>query len=118
MMDALKRGQQAEQTACTFLISKGLRLIERNYRTKTGEIDLIMRDGNDVVFIEVRARHYSDFGSAIESVNWLKQQKLIKAATHYLIERQWFDKVNCRFDIIGVTHDNCEWIPNAFTIEE
>lgn len=117
-MDTLEIGQQAEQRACAFLENKGLKLLARNYRCTFGEIDLIMRDDEVVVFVEVRKRSDSYFASAIESVDLTKQRKLIKTATHYLQKQHWFDKVPCRFDIIGITQDQIEWIQDAFSTDD
>ncbi len=123
MLDIHKKnsGNQAEQKACDFLQTKGLQLVTRNYRSPYGEIDLIMRDSNDVVFIEVRSRKQSRYGSSIESVDTQKQNKLIKTAIHYLQAQRLLDKVDCRFDIIGIEHTETkptiEWIKDAFSTE-
>ena len=111
-------GHLAEKKACDFLLAKGLHLIDRNYHCHCGEIDLIMHDKDDIVFIEVRSRMSSNYGSAIESINKNKQQKLIKSAKLYLQKRNWFEKVNCRFDVIGISQTHCEWIKNAFSMED
>jgi len=116
-LNAQTIGQKAEQQACRFLESKGLQLLTKNYRCFSGEIDLIMQHDDDIVFIEVRTRGQQHFGDAIESVNSHKQKKLIKASIHYLQKKNWFDKVNCRFDVIGISQGHMEWIVNAFSIE-
>jgi len=109
-------GQWAENQAKDYLRKKGLQLREQNYRCKAGEIDLIMTQGNALVFVEVRSRSREEFGTAFESVTKTKQQRLIKAAKHYLQKKQLFDKFPCRFDVISVHRNNdIEWIPNAFT---
>jgi len=112
-----KLGNLAEQRACQFLQAQGLELITQNYRTKCGEIDLIMRDSEEIVFVEVRSRAKNDYGTPIESINKNKQQKMIKTSLIFLQQRNWLDKVNCRFDVIGVSHDNLEWIQDAFTVD-
>lgn len=120
MQDILNKkqlGDIAEAKACTFLQNKGLCLIDKNYRTYCGEIDLIMQDKDEIVFIEVRSRAYDTFGTAIESINKVKQQKIIKSAVHYLQKRKWLDKVNYRFDVVGCSPSNIEWIKNAFSHE-
>lgn len=116
-MDTREIGLQAEQVACHFLEKNGLKLLARNYRCTFGEIDLIMRDNNDIVFVEVRKRTNIDFGSAVESVTLTKQRKVIKAAMHYLQKLRWFDKVHCRFDIIGISQGQMEWLKDAFQAE-
>jgi putative endonuclease len=110
-------GAQAEQKARRYLESRGLRFVVQNYRNPCGEIDLIMRDGEDIVFVEVRSRTGCEYGSAIESINNTKRKKIIKTATLYLQKNNYFDKVNCRFDVIGIVTENCEWIKNAFSTD-
>lgn len=104
-------------SAENFLRSKGLTLCEKNYRCRSGEIDLIMRDSDTLVFVEVRLRSNHKFEQASESVDYRKQQKIIKAAQHYLMEHQLTDKLPCRFDVVALSSANStaiEWIPNAF----
>ena len=82
--DSNKTGQQAEESAYHYLKTQGLVLVERNYNSPRGEIDLIMQDNNTTVFIEVRYRSNNWFGSGAESVDQHKQQKLLATAVHYL----------------------------------
>lgn len=116
-MDTREIGQEAETLACHWLEKKGLKLLTRNYRCIFGEIDLVMRDNTEVVFIEVRKRSNVNYGSAVESVTFAKQRKLIKTAMHYLQKLHWFDKVQCRFDIVGISNGQIEWIKDAFSAE-
>lgn len=111
-------GQIAEQTALAFLKSKGLELLVQNYRFKTGEIDIIMRDQDTLVFVEVRYRKSNRHGSGAESVTFSKRKRIINTAKHYLLTKKYTDKL-CRFDVIsasGQTHDGMklDWIKNAF----
>ena len=115
-------GNQAENWAETFLKKQGLNKVAKNYRTPRGEIDLIMRDGNTLVFIEVRLRSSSDYGSAKESINWKKQQRLTYAAEHYLQKNKLWNQAQCRFDAICLDKDTdnnnqyqVEWLRNAFS---
>lgn len=114
-------GQQAEDTACRYLKAQGLTVLARNYRAKTGEIDLVMQDQEEIVFVEVRLRNNPNFSSGIESVDRYKQRKLIKTATFYLCQKNWFDKVNCRFDVIGISYAQTkvaiDWIKDAFPVD-
>ncbi len=110
-------GNHAEQQACDFLQARGMKLIERNYRANYGEIDLIMQDGNDIVFVEVRSRTHDHFGSAIESINSKKQQKILQTAELFLQKKNWLDNKNCRFDVVGVNAGHIEWIEDAFTAD-
>lgn len=108
-------GAEAETLACAWLQSRGLRLQARNYRCRHGEIDLIMRDGDQLVFIEVRYRRSDRFGSAAETVNRSKQTRLIGAASHYLQARG--GSPSCRFDVLalsGPRGERVDWIRDAF----
>src|SRR5580692_493333 len=96
-----KSGDLAEQKACEFLQARGLKLIMKNYRCIFGEIDLIMRDDHDIVFIEVRSRTNTDYGSPIESITKSKQKKIMGTSIHFLQQRNWLNKVNSRFDVVG-----------------
>ncbi|EKD70722.1 MAG: hypothetical protein ACD_46C00428G0005 [uncultured bacterium] len=114
-------GQQAERDACQFLQARGLRLIQANYRCYFGEIDLIMKDKDYVVFVEVRKRHNPNYGNALESINKTKAKKIIKTAAHFMQERNWLYKVASRFDIIAIHpiagQMQLEWFRNAFTTD-
>lgn len=118
ILNKKQRGDAAEEKALGFLQIQGLRLLMRNFRSPFGEIDLIMQDQEEIVFVEVRSRERSYFGTAIESIDKTKQQKIIKSATCYLQKRGWSDKANCRFDVIGLSSTNIEWIKDAFTDEQ
>lgn len=92
-----------------------MRLLERNFRSRGGEIDLIMRQGETLVFIEVRYRRSRDYGSPLETVTQTKQRRLIAAASHYL-QRRNLD-LPCRFDVVGISgsgQERIEWIRDAF----
>lgn len=109
------KGRAAEQRAADFLQRQKLTLLERNYRCRFGEIDLIMREDDTVVFVEVRMRSSDQFGGAAASITTAKQLRLIRTARHYLAERH--DNFPCRFDAIlvsGERNDEIEWIRNAF----
>lgn len=112
------RGQDAENCACTYLEQQGLRLLTRNYRSRLGEIDLIMQDRDSLVFVEVRYRHRQDFGSGAESVDHRKQLKLIACAQHYAQMHPRIADQPCRFDVISISNsgasEQIQWIKNAF----
>ncbi len=113
-------GRAAEQEAERYLIEQGLIPRDRNYRCKAGEIDLIMADGNSLVFVEVRLRRHSGFASAAETVDFRKQQKLIRAAQHYLQRTGLTDRVACRFDVVAFdprrsTGAPITWLKDAFS---
>lgn len=111
-------GQHFELKAQKFLENKGLVLLENNYSCRWGEIDLIMRDKNYLVFVEVRARKSATYGDAASSITRSKQQKIIKTAQYYLMTNQLHDKYPVRFDVISVqsSQSAIEWIPNAFVL--
>jgi putative endonuclease len=110
------KGYAGEEFAARYLLRHGLTLLERNYRCRFGEIDLIMRDARTLVFVEVRLRRNADFGGAAASITTGKQAKLIKAAQHYLAH-SGKDQL-CRFDAVllsGVDANAAiEWIKDAF----
>lgn len=108
-------GVAAENLAATFLQQQGLTLVEKNYRCRFGEIDLIMRDGATVVFAEVRLRQNQQFGGAAASITPTKQARLIATAQHYLSSLNRTPA--CRFDAVllqGLVAPKIEWIKNAF----
>ncbi len=109
-------GTAMELKALNFLRKQGLELLQRNFNTRMGEIDLIMTDQDTLVFIEVRYRQNQNYGSALESVNFTKQQKLIKTAQYFLQTQKHYQKLHCRFDVIAFSKDNNrpEWIRSAF----
>ena len=108
-------GDDAEIAAERYLQQRGLSLIERNFRTKMGEIDLIMYDNDTLVFVEVRYRKNAAFGGAAASVDRRKQRKLINTAHYYLMCHAKYATVACRFDVISLDANNhVEWIKNAF----
>ena len=110
----LKLGCDAEKIAEIFLQQKGLILVKRNFRCQYGEIDLIMREGSTLVFIEVRLRSHVGYGGAAMSINQSKQHKLSRTAEFYL---QKNGNAECRFDAIlmqSADINAVEWIKNAF----
>lgn len=112
-----RSGKQHEDMACAHLRRHGLRLLTRNYHCRRGEIDLVMLDKQSLVFVEVRYRRQARYGSASESVNWHKQQRLIAAAQHYLLNETRTPPA-ARFDVVAISGNGndlkLEWIPNAF----
>ncbi|MCE5323380.1 YraN family protein [bacterium] len=112
-------GRSAEIAAAAELGNRGYRIVTSNYRCRYGEIDLIARDGDCLVFVEVRCRRTDEYGTPAESVTPAKQRKLIITAQHYLEELGLGD-CECRFDVVEVSsHDGklivSDIIPNAFS---
>lgn len=107
-------GQAAERLAAAWLERHGLRILARNYRCRTGEIDLIAQDGDTLVFVEVRLRRSAAFGGAAASVHSAKQRRLLSAARHYLMDKA---EPPCRFDVIvldALDEARIEWLRDAF----
>lgn len=111
-----ERGRDAEALAAAYLEQRGLRILERNWRCRFGEIDLIGHDGETLVFVEVRQRSLRGFGGAAESIDAGKRSRLIAAANQYLT-RVGFD-LPCRFDalLIGAS-GTPQWVRNAFSAD-
>lgn len=109
-------GDAAEDRALAHLQDAGLRLVARNYRTPGrggGEIDLVMRDGITLVFVEVRRRSRTDFGGAAASVGLVKQRRIVFAARHFLL-RLRSAPPPCRFDVVAVEDQRITWLRAAF----
>ena len=108
------RGEDAEELAGTFLHRAGLKLVARNYRCRFGEIDLIVRDGKTLVFVEVRMRSSDRYGGAAASITAAKRARLMRAARHYLANVA--QAPACRFDVLLVNgrDQSVEWLKNAF----
>jgi putative endonuclease len=107
-------GVDAEAAAAAFLEARGLEILTRNYRCRLGEIDLVARDGETTVFIEVRRRASFSFGGAAASITSAKRSKLLKAARHYLSRQRSMPQ--CRFDALLIQGEppRIEWIRDAF----
>ncbi len=111
-------GFNFESVALRYLNTHGLELVARNYRCTLGEIDLIMRDVNTIVFVEVRFRENESRGTAAETVEYRKQHKIRKTAQHFLLAHKQQEQYSCRFDVLGITIVDQQlkfnWISNAF----
>lgn len=111
-------GDAAEAAAAAHLEARGLRVVARQVRFREGELDLVCRAGATLVFVEVRLRSHPGYGSGAASVTAAKQQRLIRAAQHYLISHFGSRLPACRFDVVSVDADGTiEWIPNAFALD-
>jgi len=111
---AKAHGKLAEEMAADYLQLRGLRLLERNYSCRLGEIDLILADGPALVFAEVRLRRNLDYGGAAASITAAKRQRILRAARHYLSGRP---ERPCRFDVLlldALDPGRIEWIKDAF----
>ncbi len=114
----LKEGRKYEDMACEYLKKNGFSIIERNYRSVTGEIDIIAREGKSLVFVEVKGRKNEKFGSPLEAVNKPKQLKIIKTAICFVKQNKMCSE-KIRFDVVGISSgDKIEHIKDAFQSEE
>lgn len=113
-------GRRAEDVACQHLEAHGLRLLERNYRCRAGEIDLVMLDGATLVLVEVRSRSTSAHGDAASTVGARKQRRFIRAARHLLLTRPDYRRLAARFDVVAIDSGGSgeppriTWIRDAF----
>lgn len=108
----IELGQRGEDLACETLVSRGYVIVHRRYRTKSGELDIVARDGDYLVFVEVKARQDGSFGDPEEAVTLRKQTKMVWMATDYLARNGLAD-VPCRFDVVGI---NTSTVPPTVTV--
>jgi putative endonuclease len=110
-------GAEGERAAEKFLRRRHYAIVQRNYRCRAGEVDLIALDGNVVVFVEVKTRTQPGYGNPLEAVDRRKQRQILRAAQQYLSEKRLHDRP-ARFDVVGVWWENgraqCELVQNAF----
>lgn len=111
-MNRAETGRAAEEAAAALLRAKGMTILESNFRAKVGELDLVARDRDEVVFVEVRARASAAYGGAAASVGHAKRRRLILAARVWLQARGWDGP--CRFDVVAIDGGKAEHIPAAF----
>jgi putative endonuclease len=107
------RGDRSEDRAVAELERLGYEIIERNYRCKLGEIDIVARDGDTLVFVEVRSRADGDHGDALETVNGRKQRRIARVAQMYIAARRPVFEA-CRFDVVGITGGDLTLVKDAF----
>lgn len=116
---AAAKGAVAESMARKFLEKQGLSFVEKNFRLKQGELDIIMMDSGTLVFVEVRYRGSSKYGTPAETVTRHKQKKLLYAAASYLQMKGLTDRYPCRFDVVSVTETAQKpdfiWYKDAFS---
>lgn len=114
MTNKRETGARYEQLAAEYLESMGHCILERNFRCRQGEIDLISQDGNYLVFTEVKYRASSRYGEPLEAVTPKKQHIISKVASYYCMKMHKNDSTPCRFDVIAVEGEKITHIPNAF----
>lgn len=107
-------GADKEQLAARYLVDNGYTVLERNFRNRTGEIDIIAKKDNYIVFVEVKYRNNNKYGYAVEAVNYRKQQIIRHVAQFYMTTRYKSCDIPCRFDVIGIDGETVTHIKNAF----
>jgi putative endonuclease len=111
-------GKTGEDLACGELERRGYAIIARRHRCRSGELDIIARDGPTLVFVEVKARGGRAFGDAAEAVTWQKQQRIVRLASEYMM-RHHLHESRCRFDVVSIQFDGgrpvIEVFQNAFS---
>lgn len=113
MRPTYETGLKGEEIAEEYLKKKGMIRLETRYRDKTGEIDLIMKDGETLVFVEVKARFSASDGQGLQAVNYAKQRRIAKTAMLYLIRHGW-QSLSVRFDVVEINQHGIIHVPNAF----
>lgn len=103
-----------EERACEYLKEKGLEILERNFRIRQGEIDIVARDKGTLVFVEVKYRKSSLAGLPEEAVTYKKQRQISRVALFYFSFHKLPLSTPCRFDVVAIYKDEISWIPNAF----
>ena len=119
--DRQQTGAAAEAAARATLEAQGLRTLASNVNFRFGELDLVMREGDTVVFVEVRYRRNDHFGGGAGSVDYRKRRRIVLAARAWLAGQRGLANAPCRFDVVTAQGDGaleCEWLRNAFTLED
>lgn len=113
-MNTRKKGAAYEQAAIAYLQSQGMAILEHNYRNRRGEIDIIGRDGEYIVFIEVKYRRDDSKGDPVEAVNYSKQRTICRVADYYRMMHHIGDFTPVRYDVVAICGENIMWYQNAF----
>jgi putative endonuclease len=113
-------GKRGEELACAELEKRGYVVVDRRFRTRCGELDIVAREGGVLVFVEVRARSGCHFGTPFESVTWQKRQRLCRMAESYLCAKRLAGTA-CRFDVVSILEEHgtqtIELVRGAFDME-
>ncbi len=116
MKNKRRLGEEGERLAIQFLKENGYKILERNFRFGRGEIDIIAKDRDAIVFVEVKSRSSSNFGGPEQAVDLRKQRQLSRIALAWLQKNRLFHRVNCRFDVVAISFqtDTIQLIKDAF----
>lgn len=113
-MNTRELGAKREAYACDYLTANGIRIVNRNYRTRRGEIDIIGYDGDTLVFFEVKYRSSGARGYAAEAVDYRKQYRICRVSDYYRMVNHLPIDSPCRYDVIAMDGEDITWIKNAF----
>lgn len=118
----LEHGRSAEQLAAAYLVRQGLTLVASNHRARVGELDLVMRESQTLVIIEVRSRTSARVATPAETVDRHKQRRIILATQHFILQNRCYRDWPLRFDVVAVTGElvtaEIRWIRAAFTLND
>jgi putative endonuclease len=120
MVDDKEFGKKGEELAARYLSRRGYRILEKNYRSRAGELDIVAMDGKTLVFVEVKSRRSNAFGSPGDAVNARKRRQMERVALAYMTENKK-DGLHCRFDVVGITaaatgEPEVELVKDAFEV--
>ena len=113
-MNKREIGESYEEAAALYLKEQGVRIIEKNFRCRQGEIDLIGWHGDYLVFFEVKYRKNAETGYPAEAVGIQKQRKICRTAAYFLYQRKLGESIPVRFDVVGICGEHVSWYQNAF----
>jgi putative endonuclease len=108
-------GATGEDRAVDYLVRSGMRIVERNYRCKLGELDVIARDADTLVFVEVRSRRSAEYGNALDAISWHKRRRVSRMAMAYVAARKP-RFVEARFDVVAITGDEVVHVKDAWRL--
>lgn len=114
-MNKRRAGAEKETQAAEYLSAQGMRIVERNFRNRQGEIDIIGYHGKYLVFVEVKYRRSNDKGSALAAVTRQKQMQICKVADYYRYQHKLGDNTNVRYDVVAIQGEELVWVQNAFS---
>lgn len=112
-----QKGSSYERRAADYLVEQGYKILEMNYRCRSGEIDIIARDREYLVFIEVKYRYSAAGGLPEEAVDWKKQKRISRVASYYCMKHGISEAMPCRFDVVAFLKDEIHLIQNAFSYQ-
>ena len=115
-MNKRQVGTQYESMAVQYLTEAGYHILERNFRCRTGEIDIIAKDGEYHCFVEVKYRANGSFGSGLQAVDVRKQRTIIRVAQYYMMQHGLDEWTPCRFDVVSIDGEEITLIQNAFQV--